>query len=406
MTKSAPVRSTPSSGRRSSAAPWLTVLASVAALGLAACTGAPGTTRSPVPTVESAPPSSTSPSTPATAIPTPAPTPTGPTGPQRPTGELAAFATGLQAPWSIVPLTSGSVLISERDSALVKEVAPGGAIRSVGTVADVVPGGEGGLLGLAALQNGSGSFLYAYFTAAGDNRVVRMPLDGGPGGYTLGAPEPIFSGIPKAGNHNGGRIAFGPDGKLYLTAGDAGNRDAAQDLGALGGKILRLLPDGSVPADNPFPGSPVYSYGHRNPQGLAWQADGQLWASEFGQDTWDELNRIVPGGDYGWPVVEGVGGDPSYIDPVAQWSTDEASPSGLAIVGDTAFLASLRGERLWAVDLVGAVTSTPFFVGELGRIRDVVDIGDGSALLMLSNNTDGRGSPQAGDDVLYRVSLG
>ena len=131
---------------------------------------------------------------------------------------------------------------------------------------------------------------------------------------------------PKAGNHNGGRLAFGPDGKLYVSTGDASRPERAQDLESLGGKILRLNPDGSIPADNPFDGSPVFSYGHRNVQGLAFDEDGNLWASEFGQNTWDELNLIQAGQNYGWPVVEGVGGDDRFVDPVAQWSTDEASP--------------------------------------------------------------------------------
>jgi glucose/arabinose dehydrogenase len=250
------------------------------------------------------------------------------------------------------------------------------------------------------------SHLYAYLTTADDNRVVRMPLTGVPGSYAIGAPEPVITGIPKAGNHDGGRIAFGPDGMLYVTAGDAADPDNAQDVASLGGKILRITPEGQVPGDNPFPGSPVWSYGHRNPQGIGWDSRGTLWASEFGQNTWDELNIIRPGSNYGWPVVEGVGGDPKYTDPVAQWPTDEASPSGLAVVGDTVFLAALRGQRLWtawSTDGGAPVTVAPFFVGEFGRLRDVVRHGD--RLWLLTNNTDGRGSPRSGDDRLIEVPL-
>jgi len=214
------------------------------------------------------------------------------------------------------------------------------------------------------------------------------------------------SGIPKAGNHDGGRIRFGPDGFLYATAGDAGNSDTAQDPGSLSGKILRMTPEGRPAPGNPFDNF-TWSFGHRNPQGIAWDANGDLWAAEFGQNTWDELNRIEPGGNYGWPIVEGQAGDSRFIDPVQQWSTADASPSGLAIVGDTLFLAALRGERLWTIAPAtagGALTATPWFVGELGRLRDVTAGPDGE-LWFISNNTDGRGSPSPGDDKLFRVRL-
>ena len=213
----------------------------------------------------------------------------------------------------------------------------------------------------------------------------------------------MLTGIPSAGNHNGGRLGFGPDGMLYATAGDAGRSGTAQDLGSLGGKILRMTPTGDVPADNPF-GTLVYSYGHRNPQGLAWDSTGQLWASEFGQNTWDELNQINPGGNYGWPEVEGMGDTAGFIDPVQQWPTDQASPSGLAIVNDTLFLAALRGERLWRVD-PSTGTVDDWFVTSFGRLRDVVS-GPAGTLWFVSNNTDGRGAPSPGDDRLYQVQVG
>ena len=272
----------------------------------------------------------------------------------------------------------------------------------------VVPGGEGGLLGLAHLPTDGDDpdYVYAYFTAASDNRIVRMPLTGAAGSLGLGDPEDVLTGIPKAGNHNGGRIAFGPDGFLYATAGDAGNRDAAQDPGSLSGKILRMTPEGRPAPGNPF-GNLTWSFGHRNPQGLAWDANGDLWASEFGQNTWDELNRIERGANYGWPVVEGQAGDARFVDPVQQWSTGAARPRGRARVGHPVSRAARRAPRLWTIAPAtagGALTSTPWFVGELGRLRDVTAGPDGE-LWFIGNNTDGRGAPSPGDDKLFRVRL-
>jgi glucose/arabinose dehydrogenase len=332
--------------------------------------------------------------------PVPTTTPTATTFPVEPSGETSVIASDLRAPWSIVRLESGSTLISERDSATVKELQADGAVREVGTIEDVVPGGEGGLLGLAV----RGDELFAYFTAAADNRIVRMGLEGRPGAYRLGASVDVLTGLAKARNHNGGRIAFGPDGMLYATVGDAGEPDRAQDPRSLNGKILRIDPDGGVPTDNPTPGSLVYSMGHRNPQGIAWDAEGRLWAAEFGQDTWDELNLIEPGGNYGWPIVEGIGGNPSFTDPVYQWPTDDASPSGLAVVDGTLFLAGLGGQRLWVVQPGNTTVATEWFTGEFGRLRDAAAGPDGS-LWMLTNNTDGRGNPRAGDDRLIQVEL-
>jgi glucose/arabinose dehydrogenase len=164
-----------------------------------------------------------------------------------------------------------------------------------------------------------------------------------------------------------------------------------------------MTPTGGVPPDNPTSGSLVYSMGHRNPQGLAWDSTGQLFAAEFGQDRWDELNRIQPGGNYGWPTVEGKAGNPRFIDPLLQWPTSEASPSGLGYVGGTFFLAALKGERLWVIS-PGATRARAFFVGTFGRLRDAVP-GPNGTLWLLTNNTDGRGFPHSGDDRLLQVKL-
>ncbi len=320
-----------------------------------------------------------------------------------PSGETETLASGMTTPWSVIALATGSMLISERDTGRVLELTANGETRLVGVVPGVVPGGEGGLLGIAARDAGT-PYLYAFFTAATDNRIVRIEVTGAPGSYELGDVEVLLSGIPKARNHNGGRLAFGPDGMLYATAGDAQQTARSQDLGSLAGKILRMTPEGNIPADNPFAGSYVYSSGHRNPQGLAFDSTGQLWASELGQNTWDELNRIEAGANYGWPLIEGVGGREGYVDPVQQWPTSEASPSGLGVVGDTLFMASLRGKRLWAIDIAEPGVSTAYFVGELGRIRDAVAGPDGT-LLLLTSNTDVNGVPGPTDDRLLQVTL-
>ena len=325
----------------------------------------------------------------------------------RASGAPQTLAADLVAPWSVVPLDDGGALISQRDDGRVIELTATGEQRVAGEVAGVVSGGESGLHGLAVREDDGGDrWLYAYHGARDDNRVVRMPLTGAAGALALGEAESVFSGIPRASTHNGGRIAFGPDGMLYVTTGDAQVREAAQDEDALGGKILRLTPDGEPAPGNPW-GNAVWSLGHRNVQGIAWTSDGTMWASEFGQNTWDELNRIEAGGNYGWPVVEGTAGRDGLIDPVVAWATSDASPSGIAAVGDTVFVAGLRGERLWAVDTAdGALASEPVsaLTGEQGRLRDVVPAA-GPTLWVLTNNTDGRGDPRAGDDVVLRLEL-
>jgi glucose/arabinose dehydrogenase len=303
----------------------------------------------------------------------------------------------LDVPWGIAFLPDGSALVSERQTGRILRVRPGDEPTEVATVPGVEPQGEGGLLGIAVSPDYQrDQLVYAYFSSASDNRIVR---------FRLGEqPRPVLTGIPKGTIHNGGRIAFGPDGELYATTGETGNRSLAQNRRSLGGKILRMEPDGSVPADNPFPGSLVFSFGHRNLEGLAWDSAGRLFASEFGQNRFDELNRIEAGRNYGWPEVEGGGGDGRFVDPLLTWRPEEASPSGVAIDGDTLYAAALRGERLWAVPLDGkGGVSKPsaLLSGRYGRLRTVALAPDG-AIWVTTSNRDGRGNPGADDDRILR----
>jgi glucose/arabinose dehydrogenase len=310
----------------------------------------------------------------------------------------------LDVPWGLAFLPDGTALVSLRDQERIIAIRDG-VVTDLGSVPDVVAGGEGGLLGLAVSPTfEQDRSVYAYLTTDGDNRIVRMTLPEDLAG--LGAPEVVLSGIARAGNHDGGRLVFGPDGMLYASTGDAANRPSAQDPASLNGKILRLTPQGAPAPGNPDPASVVYSLGHRNVEGLAFDANGRLWASEFGQDTWDELNLIQPGGNYGWPEVEGAAGDPRFIDPVAQWPTSEASPSGLAIIGDAAVLAGLRGQQLWVVPInASGLAGEPvaLLTGQYGRLRTVALAPDGSVWLF-TNNTDGRGNPAADDDKILRLT--
>lgn len=310
-------------------------------------------------------------------------------------GAPTTLVDGLTTPWSVA-FSDGAVLVSQRDTAEILEVVDGGT-RVVGAIPSATPGGEGGLLGIAVRDG----FLYAYATTADGNRVLRSPLEGEPGALRLGTPQTVLDGIPSANIHNGGRIAFGPDGMLYVTAGDASEPGAAQDPDALGGKILRVTPDGAAPADNPFPGSPVWSLGHRNPQGIGWDADGTMYASEFGQNTWDELNVIEPGANYGWPEVEGIGGQDGFVDPVQQWAPADASPSGLAVVDGAVVIANLRGQRVRVVPTADLSAAEEYFVGEYGRLRDVVTAPDGTVWVVTSNTDRGGGDT----DAILRVPL-
>ena len=330
--------------------------------------------------------------------------PTEPVGTPAEGGEprvLETVASDLEVPWGLDFFSNGDAIVTERDSRRVLRISgPDRQVTVLGTVDAAAPEGEAGLLGVALSPTfDQDRLVFLYVTTAEDNRVVRATLDGD----RLGEPEPLLTGIPNGFIHDGGRLEFGPDGYLYVSTGEVGEPERAQDRDDLGGKILRITTDGEPAPGNPFD-SPVWSYGHRNVQGLAFVGD-QLWASEFGANRFDELNRVEAGANFGWPEVEGTGGtDAGYVDPQATWDTAEASPSGLAHAEGHLWLAALRGERLWRVPVDGERAGTPraFFVGDHGRMRTVALAPDGT-LWVTTSNRDGRGDPAADDDRILRI---
>lgn len=352
--------------------------------GSTAGTSTPPATSTQVETSTAVPPSTAtstppSPST-STATRTNQPPTQSPSQPaSQPTGPVTLVG-GLDIAWSVAVLPDGSALVSERNTGRVHHVpkpGTGGKVSVVGRLPIFRTEGEGGLLGLAVASDfDSDPVLYAYYTTESDNRIAAVPWRDG----RLGDPKVIFSGIPSGRRHDGGRIAFGPDGYLYVGTGEAGDTGLSQNLDSVGGKILRITKDGDPAPGNPFGGSPVWSYGHRNVQGLAWDSRKRLWASEFGQNTWDELNLVEAGKNYGWPEVEGRQGNPDFVDPVAQWSTDKMSPSGIAVGPDGAvYMAALRGESVWRVPVNAdgsAGKATRHLHGTYGRIRDIRFVGN------------------------------
>jgi glucose/arabinose dehydrogenase len=310
------------------------------------------------------------------------------------------LTTGLEAPWGLSFLPGGDALVSERDSARILRVpAAGGEPQVLTTLPGVLPRGEGGLLGLAVSPDfASDQLVFAYYTARDDNRIVRFRLD------RVDEITPVLTGIPKAAIHNGGRLAFGPDRMLYVGTGDAGNSDLAQDPRSLGGKVLRMTMDGQ-----PVEGSDslVFSLGHRNVQGLAFDDDGRVYSVEFGQNRFDEINQIFAGSNGGWPEVEGPGdGGGRFLAPITTWKPSESSPSGAAFVDGSLWVAALRGERLWRVPLDGRGGAGPpeaLYRGQFGRLRAAEQAPDGS-LWVLTSNRDGRGDPVRADDRILRLA--
>ncbi len=320
--------------------------------------------------------------------------------------QVDVIATHLKIPWAIAFTNNGRVFITERARGVVSELIDG-KLSEVQKL-PIHANGEGGLLGLAASPEfATDSQLFVYYTTRTDNRVARFE----PGKK----PVVILKGIPSAAIHNGGRLAFGPDGMLYISTGDSANARLAQDPASLAGKILRIHPDGSIPDDNPLPDSPIYALGFRNVQGLAWNANGELFATEFGPQIDDELNHVKPGKNYGWPEVTGKSGNKKFTNPIAVQQPRDASWSDATFLhnpnsptwnGDL-FVAALRGKRLWHFTFndSGRVTNEQYLLhNEYGRLRSVTQAPDGS-LWILTSNHDGRGEPTDKDDRILRVTL-
>lgn len=337
----------------------------------------------------------------------------------------AVWVENLEIPWSLLFLPDGRALVSERPGR-IRLIREGKLRDEPYAEIDVAHVGEAGLMGLT-LHPGfqREPYIYAMHTYRKNgsllNRVIRLKDQGTRGVYD----RVVFDGIPGGRFHDGGRIAFGPDGMLYICTGEVFESGLAQDVKSLGGKILRVTPEGDIPGDNPFKDSPVFSYGHRNPQGLAWQpGTGKLFESEhgpsgeFGRFGHDEINIIVKGGNYGWPEVIGAPGTRHYVDPVVVWK-NTTPPSGMTFYkgnllkhlrGDL-FVATLRSQSLVRIilDEKGKVKRIEKWFtdgkneGKFGRMRDVVEGPDG-ALYFLTNNRDGRGNPGPGDDKIYRIT--
>lgn len=324
---------------------------------------------------------------------------------------IQEVVTDLDIPWDIVFLPSGNLLVTQRPGSVLH-------IQSETQTAIPVSGvehfGEGGLLGIVLHpEYETNKYVYLYLTTRTEsglqNRVERYVFN--ERNSSLNNRTVILEDIPGAIYHDGGKLAFGPDGHLYITTGDAGNANSAQDTNSLAGKILRLTDTGEIPEDNPF-NNEVYSFGHRNPQGIAWDSTGRMWSTEHGpsgiSSGFDEINLITKGNNYGWPTVRGAQTRSGMHSPVIQsGSEDTWAPAGMAIHDNTVFFAGLRGESLYSAKISGSELTdfTQHFTGEFGRLRAVVVDPTQRWLYISTSNQDGRGTAQENDDKIIRIRL-
>lgn len=332
--------------------------------------------------------------------------------------KVQTVADNLTIPWSIDWLPNGDAIFTERNGNL--RIIQNGELQDIPLLSLSVAGVEGGMLGVSVDPDfAENNFIYLYYTYneffSTQNKLVRYHYNGG----TLAEDRVLLDGIPGGPFHDGGRIQFGPDGKLYITTGDAGDPNLSQDLNSLAGKILRINSDGTIPGDNPWSGSPIYSIGHRNPQGIDWDGDGNLVATEHGPSGWrgvahDELNLIIPGSNYGWPDVIGDEVLEGALNPILHTGYDTWAPSGGEFYnGDKIpqwtgkyFVATLRGAHLHMVDFDlennKVISNEKLFQDDFGRLRDVQTGPDGY-LYILTSNKDGRGFPDRYDDRILRI---
>lgn len=326
------------------------------------------------------------------------------------------IASELDVPWEMDIAPDGRIFFTER-SGLLRVIEDGQLNPEPVITLDspFISDGEGGLLGLALDPDFSANhYLYLYHTYEEDDEVKNRVLRLIESSNKAQVDKVLIDDLPGSSNHNGGRIKVGPDGYLYITSGDRYEPTLAQDLGSTGGKILRISLDGTIPSDNPFPNSPVYSWGHRNPQGLAWHpATGELYSTEHGQSAHDEINLIKPGGNYGWPLIEGDESvedkDTPLLAPLLHSGSNTWAPSGITFVTDGPWegdllVAALRGQQLIHVSLEDTASSVQsVFYEEFGRLRNIYNGADGTLYLM-TNNRDGRGSPSQEDDRIIRLT--
>ncbi|MEU0934195.1 PQQ-dependent sugar dehydrogenase [Embleya sp. NPDC005971] len=317
-------------------------------------------------------------------------------------GTVKTLADGVDVAWGVAFLPDGSGIYTERNTFDVYRLTKSGQKTKLGKVPNSqTTGGEGGLMGVEVSPNfATDHYVYFLHTSSDGNRIARMKLENN----ALSGYKVLLAGMAKSRYHNGGRLRFGPDGKLYAGMGDAQNDSRAQDKNSLNGKILRINPDGSIPSDNPF-GNAVWSIGHRNPQGLDFDSKGRLWQAEFGDNIMDEVNLIQKGGNYGWPNCQGTEGSCSgYIAPKKTWPVSSASPSGLTIINDHVFVATTRGERIYRLRIDSAsnlVEQKSYFEGTYDRLRTVEVDRDGDIWLTTSTDKDGT----AGNDRILLIDI-